>query len=44
MEWYYLRGKKRAGPITDKDFIKMYFTYNFGKNADSKIREGYTGK
>jgi len=32
------------GTITDKDFIKMYFTYNFGKDADSKIRKGYTGQ
>ena len=32
------------GTITDKDFIKMYFTYNFGEDADSKIRKGYTGK
>ena len=32
------------GTIADKDFIKMYFTYNFGKDADSKLRTGYSGK
>ena len=32
------------GTISDMDFIKMYFTYNFGKDADSKIRKGYTGR
>jgi len=31
------------GTITDKDFIKMYFTYNFGEDADSKLRKGYSG-
>lgn len=31
------------GTITDKDFIKMYFTYNFGEKADSKLRKGYSG-
>ena len=32
------------GTITDKDFIKMYFTYNFGEDADSKMRKGYSGR
>ena len=32
------------GTITNKDSIKMYMTYNFGEDADSKIRKGYTGK
>ncbi len=32
------------GTITDKDFVKMYFTYNFGENADSKLRKGYSGQ
>lgn len=32
------------GTITDKDFIKMYFTYNFGEDADSKLRKGYSGR
>jgi len=32
------------GTIADKDFIKMYMTYNFGEDADSKIRKGYSGK
>ncbi len=34
----------KKGTITDKDFIKMYFTYNFGAEADSKMRKGYSGK
>jgi hypothetical protein len=32
------------GTITDRDFIKMYFTYNFGEEADSTIRKGYSGQ
>ena len=32
------------GTITDKDFIKMYFTNYFGEDADSKMRDGYSGK
>jgi len=32
------------GTITDPDFIKMYFTYNFGRDADDTMREGYSGQ
>jgi len=26
------------------NFRKMYFTYNFGEEADSTIRKGYSGQ
>ncbi len=32
------------GTIADKDFIQMYFRYNFGEKANAKLRKGYLGK
>ena len=32
------------GTITNKEFIKMYYTYNFGEKANSDIRDGLLGK
>lgn len=35
---------EEKGTITDPDFIRMYFTYNFGDKADSGMRDGYLNK
>ncbi len=32
------------GTITNKEFIQMYYTYNFGEKANSEIRDGLLGK
>ncbi|MCK9230657.1 MAG: chalcone isomerase family protein [Syntrophales bacterium] len=31
------------GTINDPDFIRMYFRYNLGEQADKKLRDGYLG-
>ncbi|MFH1985073.1 MAG: chalcone isomerase family protein [Pseudomonadota bacterium] len=35
---------EEKGTITDPDFIRMYFTYNFGEKADRGMRDGYLKK
>ncbi len=32
------------GTIANPEFIKMYYTYNFGEKANAKIRDGLLGK
>jgi hypothetical protein len=32
------------GTITNKEFIQMYYRYNFGEKANSEIRDGLLGK
>ena len=32
------------GTITNPEFIQMYYRYNFGEKANSKIRDGLLGK
>ncbi len=32
------------GTITNKEFIQMYYRYNFGEKANPKIRDGLLGK
>ena len=36
------QGEER-GTITNKEFIEMYYRYNFGEKADKKIRKGLLG-
>ncbi|MBN1833942.1 MAG: chalcone isomerase family protein [Deltaproteobacteria bacterium] len=36
------QGEER-GTITNKEFIEMYYRYNFGEKADKKIRNGLLG-
>lgn len=31
------------GTITDPEFIRMYFRYNLGEQADKRLRDGYLG-
>jgi hypothetical protein len=37
------QGQER-GTIENKAFIEMYYRYNFGENANAKIRDGLLGK
>lgn len=37
------QGEKR-GTISNPEFVQMYYRYNFGDKADSKIRNGLLGK
>ena len=32
------------GTISNPEFIRMYYTYNFGEKANAKIRDGLLGK
>ena len=32
------------GTIANKEFVEMYYNYNVGENADSRIKEGLLGK
>jgi hypothetical protein len=32
------------GTISDPDFVRMYFIYNLGKDANKKLRQGYLGQ
>jgi hypothetical protein len=32
------------GTISNPEFVKMYYTYNFGEKANGKIRDGLLGK
>ena len=36
------QGEER-GTIANKEFIEMYYRYNFGEKADKKIRKGLLG-
>ena len=35
---------EEKGTISDPVFVKMYFTYIFGEEADDNLREGYLGQ
>ncbi len=37
------QGEER-GTIANPEFIRMYYTYNFGEKANAKIRDGLLGK